>query len=156
MLFGIYGEAKSPYTVTLDLNKEWYQTYPSEGGFLAGIRYRLSDIANIRNISHSFHSDNLVITFTPKIDMSKAQWISAFVAAIQDMGWKNAGIIELIPGTVSTQPGGIEQVVKEASKIAGAATWQITKGLIPIAIIGVTVLLLPTILPRIISTGGKK
>ena len=95
-----------PYTIVLQLGAWWN---PSEAAVVDILRQRLGDIADIVRVERKLLSSNYTITFFPKISMTNDQWISAFIASLQDAGYESTDAVSISGGWVD-KPGPLGEI----------------------------------------------
>lgn len=131
-------------TATIETNESflWY----GSSHIISGLKRRLGSIIDIILVDRPLFSSRFVVTYKPKTLLSKDEWLSAFDAAFQDMGYTSAKTIGIVGGKKSDQPGGLKGAALDTSEIAGEIVGNIMKPLIPILIIGLGLYFLPTIM----------
>lgn len=131
--------------------------YNTEAWVKENLSYRLQNFGEVISATRPLFSDHWVIVIIPTTDVSVADWVSAFDASWKDMGYGGASFIQVEGGAVSTQPGGVQQIVPEAGAIVGTTAASILKPLLPYVLIaGVGYLLLVGVIPKMIAgkSGG--
>ncbi len=121
----------------------------------------LSNFGDILSANRPFFSDHYIIIASPSISVSLSDWISAFDAAWQDMGYGSAIFVSAETGTVSSQPGGLPGLVGEATSIVGTGVGtglsQIIAPIFPYLIIGLAVYVgVAVMIPKLASGRAKR
>ncbi len=113
--------------------------FVSETSILEGLRERMANYGNILSVTRYFLSDRFVVTVIPDTQVTLLDWLSAFDVSWRDMGWDNIAFIQAEGGTVSTQPGGVAQILPSIGSVIGTTAQGIIKPIFTYVLIGIIV-----------------
>ncbi len=130
-----------PATFTFE-SGEWF-FFDTTGDIQAGLNERISNYGEIISVTRGLFSDRYIVTVVPVIETTVGNWLSAFDVSWRDMGYDNIIFISVEGGAVSTQPGGISQVIPQVGEVAVSAL----KPILPYALLFVGAYLAITMLP---------
>jgi len=135
----------------LSIGQTYSFTFESGGWFFwdvtgtiqAGLRERMANYGEIISVTRGLFSDRYVVTVIPTVETTVDNWLSAFDSSWKDMGYDNVIFITAEGGTVSTQPGGISEVVPQVGEVALSAL----KPILPYALVFLGLYLAITMIP---------
>ncbi len=131
------------YTFTWE-SGEWF-FFDTTGSIQAGLNERLANIGQVISVIRGLFSDRYVITVIPTDKVTLDTWLMAFDSSWKDMGYDNVIFITAEGGTVSTQPGGISEVIPQIGEVAASAL----KPILPYALVFLGLYLAITLLPTL-------
>lgn len=105
--------------------------YRSEDWVLKNLRERLSNFGYVVSVNRPFFSDRYVVVVQPSVPVSLYDFLNAFDVSWKDMGYENYSFIQAEEGTVSTQPGGLPQVIPSAGEVASQTVYSMVKPFVP-------------------------
>jgi len=129
---------------------EWF-FFDSTGDIQVGLNERMANIGAISSVIRGLFSDRYIVTVIPTDEVSLNTWLMAFDASWKDMGYDHITFITSEGGTVSTQPGGIVELIPNIGGTAGRTVTEIIKPLFPYILIGIVVYAGIKMLPEIIQ-----
>lgn len=157
-MFGYFGSALSlndtlsigtPATFTFE-ESGWFFVFETESSILQGLRERMGNYGYISSVSRPLFSDRWVITVSPIAQATLSDWMSAFDVSWRDMGY-DVSFIQAEGGSVSTQPGGVTQILPSAGQVIGETAQQLVKPIFKYILIGVAVYAGIKILPQVMT-----
>jgi hypothetical protein len=128
------------YTFTFTF--PWYSQYPSNSDAIRFLGASLSGIASIVSASRALFSSNYVVTIVPSTFLTVDEFVQAFSEAWESAPWyvANPDFVQVEDGVVSSQPGGIEEIVPTITGGVGetvsAGITAAVKPLLPYVLIG--------------------
>jgi len=125
---------------------EWF-FFDTTGSIQADLNERLANIGQVISVMRGLFSDRYVITVIPTDEVTLDTWLMTFDASWKDMGYDNIIFITAEGGTISTQPGGISQVIPQIGDVAASTL----RPLLPYALAFLGIYLVITMLPTILS-----
>ncbi len=134
------------YTFTFE-SGEWF-FFDSTGEIQVGLNERMANIGAISKVVRGLFSDRYIVTVIPTDEVTLNTWLMAFDASWKDMGYDHIIFITSEGGTVSTQSGGIAQVIPQIGDIAAGTL----KPILPYALTFLGIYLAITLLPTIMAT----
>ena len=161
-MFGYFGAILStsdtlspgtPATFTFQ-ESGWFFFFESESSILQGLRDRMGNYGDIVSVSRPLFSDRWVIIVTPIAQITLSDWLSAFDVSWRDMGY-TVDFIQAEGGIVSTQPGGISQILPSLGSVIGTTAQEIIKPVFTYVLIGVIVYAGIKTLPQMMAKRGK-
>jgi len=123
---------------------EWF-FFDTTGTIQSGLRERMANYGEVISVTRGLFSDRYIVTVIPTVETTLNNWLSAFDTSWRDIGYDNIIFISAEGGTVSTQPGGIAEVVPQVGEVAVSAF----KPIIPYALGFLAIYLVITLLPTI-------
>lgn len=145
-MFGYFGSVLSlndtlaigtPATFTFE-ESGWFFLFETESSILQGLQERMGNYGYVSSVSRPLFSDRWVVTINPVAQVTLSDWLSAFDASWRDMGY-TVTFIQAEGGSVSTQPGGVSQLLPSLGTTIGETAQQIIKPLFTYILIGVAV-----------------
>lgn len=136
--------------------------FDSDAAILSALRERMGNYGNIISASRPFFSDRWTIVVIPTASVTVSQWLDAFDSSWKDMGYE-VSFIQAETGGISTQPGGVAQIIPSITETAGEAAAaavkpliEAAKPLLPYIVIGGIAFLLITMGPSLLAIKGRK
>lgn len=118
-------------------------------GSTATIRFdlaeRMANFGEVISVTRGLFSDRYIVTIVPTVNVTLNDWISAFDVSWRDMGYDNIIFVASEGGVISSQPGGISEIVPQVGEIAVSAI----KPLFPYALAFLGIYLAITLLPTL-------
>lgn len=133
------------YTFTFE-SGEWF-FFDTTGSIQSDLNERLANIGQVISVTRGLFSDRYVITVIPTDEVTLDTWLMAFDSSWKDMGYDNIIFITAEGGTISTQPGGLSQVIPQVGDIVAGGL----KPMLPYALTFLGIYLAITMLPAILS-----
>jgi hypothetical protein len=147
--------AGNQYVFTFE-SGEWF-FFGSISTIRDGLNERLANFGTITGVSRGFFSDRYVVNVVPSVNVTLSDWLSAFDVSWRDMGYDSITFVSAEGGLVSTQPGGVSEVVGNVLPSLGSAVGstasEILKPIYPYILIGVIAYAGITMLPKLMSKG---
>jgi hypothetical protein len=135
-------EVGQPYTFTFSF--PWYSQYPSSSEAMSFLGSTLSGAANVISASRGLFSGNFVVTIVPTAaSLTVDDLVSAFSDAWKSAPWYIASptFVQAEGGAISTQPGGVSQLLPEVTgevgQVVGQSITAAIKPLLPYILLGV-------------------
>lgn len=111
------------YTMTLGFPKKEPKVEVAE----EIIRQALRNQATILDVQHPLGSDNIILTFEPKVVLGINTTVSSLLnAAFYNAGYKDGRLVRLETGTSSSKPGGLKESVITTIKATGTVVGETT------------------------------
>lgn len=132
-----------PATFTFE-SGEWF-FWDVTGTIQAGLNERMANYGEVISVTRGLFSDRYIIVVIPTVETTLDNWLSAFDSSWRDMGYDNIIFISAEGGTVSTQPGGIAEVVPQIGEVAVSTL----KPILPYALAFLGIYLAITFLPTL-------
>lgn len=116
--------------------------FDSDTDIQRGLQERMANYGSVVSVKRPLFSDRWVVIVNPSAQVSLEDWMSAFDASWGDMGYSIA-FIQAEGGTVSTRPGGSEEIIGQVSEEVlapfGGATASLIKPIFPyiLGIVGI-------------------
>jgi len=129
--FGSFGKVLFPSDVLLK-NNEYIFTFEPKlflGLFAFGINEsqirinlneRLANYGTVISVSRPFFSSNLLVRIIPSVNVSLQDWLNAIGVSLEDMGMEETSFIMAEGGTVSSQPGGVQELMPSIGTSIGS------------------------------------
>ncbi len=161
-----FGAILSP-SDTVPVGKESVFTYAhgkifefnSDDWVRANLRDRMSNYGNVVTADRALFSDRYVIKVIPSVAVTLDDWINAFDASWVDMGYNNAILVMAETGSVSSQAGGVSEIIPDIGSTVGTTIGttltNTIKPLFPYLIIGIVAYAGILSLPQIIRSGKR-
>jgi hypothetical protein len=124
--------------------------FDSDASILQGLQDRMGNYGNMVSVSRPLFSDRWVIVVTPAAQATLSDWLSAFDVSWRDMGY-TVDFIQAEGGIVSTQPGGVSQILPSLGSVIGTTAQEIIKPVFTYVLIGVIVYAGIKTLPQMMS-----
>ena len=128
--------------------------FDSDASILQGLQDRMGNYGNMVSVSRPLFSDRWVIIVTPIAQITLSDWLSAFDVSWRDMGY-DVTFIQAEGGTVSTQPGGVSQILPSLGSVIGTTAQEIIKPVFTYVLFGVIVYAGIKTLPQMMAKRGK-
>lgn len=116
---------------------------------------RMSNLGQIVSVSRGLFSDHYVVTILSTSNESLDSWLSAFDVSWRDMGYNSITFVTSEEGVISTQPGGLTEILPSVGSTIGTTVGTAVQGLIqPIfkyVLIGIAVYAGIQMLPKMIA-----
>jgi len=129
--------------------------YNSSEWVKGALAERLSSWGDVLTVNRPLFSDHYIIVVKPTFDMDLTTWLQAFDYAWKDMGYSSYSFVSAEVGSISSQPGGFEQLGKQVGETIGGSIGEITKPLLPYILIGGGVYLAILLLPSLMAARGR-
>ena len=136
----------SSYVFTFS-SGEWFFLHSPET-IKVDLAERMVNLGQITSVTRNLFSDRYVVTVISVSNETLDSWLSAFDVSWRDMGWDTIVFDMAEEGTISSQPGGVGELIPEISGTVGQTITEIIKPLFPYILIGIVVY---TMLPRLIQ-----
>ncbi len=159
-MFGYFGSVLSldntlspgtPATFTFQ-ESGWFFFFERASSILQGLRDRMGNYGDIISVSRPLFSDRWVIVITPTTQATLSDWLSAFDTSWKDMGY-TVTFIQAEGGIISTQPGGVTQILPSIGTTIGETAQSIIKPIFTYVLIGIIVYAGIKTLPQIMKRG---
>ncbi len=122
-----------PVTFTFQKGGFFSFDFTSDITILQGLRDRISNYGDVISVSRPLFSNRWVVTVIPSTSVPVSQWWDAFDVSWRDMGYSDINFLQAEGGSVSTQPGGVSQVVQEVvPDVAGSIGTAVSNIISPI------------------------
>jgi len=131
------------YTFTWE-SGEWF-FWDSTGEIQVALNERLANIGQVISVTRGLFSDRYIVTVIPTDEVTLNTWLMAFDASWKDMGYDSIIFITAEGGAISTQPGGISQVIPQVGDIAASTL----KPFLPYALVFLGIYLAITLMPAL-------
>jgi len=131
------------YTFTWE-SGEWF-FLDTTGVIQADLNERMANYGEVISVTRGLFSDRYIVTIVPMVETTLDNWLLAFDNSWQDMGYDNIIFISAEGGTVSTQPGGVAEVIPQVGEVAVSAL----KPILPYALAFLGIYLAITLLPTL-------
>ncbi|MCL6542089.1 MAG: hypothetical protein K6T87_16150 [Roseiflexus sp.] len=105
--------------------------YRSAEWVLENLRKRLSNYGYVVSVSRPIFSDRYSVVVMPSVSVSLENWLDAFDSSWKDMGYNNYTFIRAEEGEVTTQPGGLPQIIPSGAEVIGQTVQQAVSPFIP-------------------------
>jgi hypothetical protein len=156
-ILNLYQELKPGNSYIFTFSHGRIFEYRSEDWVLSNLRDRMSNYGNIVSVRRPLFSDRYTIVVIPTTTATLYDWLEAFDSSWKDMGYYNYTFIQAEVGTVSTQPGGLEQVVPKTGEIVSKTVKEVISPFAPyIIILGGIYLLFKIGIPEYAKAKTKK
>ncbi len=117
---------------------------------------RMANLGQIMSVTRSLFSDRYVVTVLSTSNVSLADWLSAFDVSWRDMGWDSIVFDMAEEGMISSQPGGVSELIPDIGGTVGRTAGEIAAGaikpLFPYILIGLAIYVM---LPQLIHGRGR-
>ena len=133
------------YSFTFE-SGEWF-FFDNTGEIQAGLNERMANLGEIVSVTRSLFSDRYIVIVVPTNETTLGDWLSAFDVSWRDIGYDNIIFITAEGGILSTQPGGIAQVIPQVGEVAASTLASTLKPLLPYALAFLGLYLAITMLP---------
>jgi len=110
-----------PVTFTFQKGGFFSFDFTSDTTILQGLRERISNYGDVIGVSRPLFSNRWIVTVVPSSSVPVSQWWDAFDVSWGDMGYDDIILFQVEGGAVSTQPGGVSQVMQEVIPDVGGA-----------------------------------
>ncbi len=162
-----FGAILSPSTILTPAN-EYVFTY-SHGRFFeynsddwvrTNLRERMANYGNVVTADRALFSDRYVIRVIPFVAVTLNDWVAAFDASWQDMGYDNATLVMAETGAVSSQTGGVTELIPDIGSTVGSTVGTALSGaikpLFSYILIGIIAYAGIMMLPQMIEAKGRR
>jgi len=129
------------YTFTFE-SGEWF-FLDTTGVIQADLNERMANYGEVISVTRGLFSDRYIVIVIPTVETTLDNWLSAFDSSWRDMRYDNIIFISAEGGTVSTQPGGIAEVIPQVGEVAVS----MLKPILPYALLFLGVYLAITMIP---------
>ena len=120
--------ANQEYTFTFDIKQIFFFT--SESTIKQKLQDALRYTADVLSVNRPLFSGYFVVTIVPKSQNTLSYWINNFTNIWKGLGYE-VDFVQAEGGTVTTSPGGVQQIAPGIAKVAGATTYEAIKPLLP-------------------------
>jgi hypothetical protein len=115
----------------------------------------MANLGQITSVTRSLFSDRYVVTILSTSNVSLVDWLSAFDVSWRDMGWDSIVFDMAEEGMISSQPGGVGELIPDIGGVVGGTVVEIIKPLFPYILLGIVVYAGIQILPQFIHSRGR-
>lgn len=128
-------EPGNQYVFTFSIGRLF--EYRSDDWVLYNLRERMSNYGYIVSVSRPLFSNRYIVIVNPTERVSLNEWLEAFDVSWRDMGYGNYSFIQAETGAVSTQPGGVSQIIPSITATVGESAKSLISPIFPyLAIFG--------------------
>lgn len=157
-MFGVlltsnYLSVGQQYVFTFE-SGEWF-FLGGTGSIQSDLNERMANIGQVIGVTRGLFSDRYIVTVIPTDEVTLNTWISAFDASWKDMEYDNITFITAEGGLISSQPGGIKELLPDIGGTVGQTVTGIIKPLFPYILIGIVVYVGIQSLPQFIGRRGR-
>jgi hypothetical protein len=118
------------YTFTIESDRIF--EYHSNSYLFRILKTVLSRHADIVKVRRPLFSSRYVIVLAPKKSYTVDQLKKLILGVFRSMGYSGAYFISAEPGSSSSEPGGVSQILPETGKVIGTTVAETVRPLIPV------------------------
>jgi len=150
--------AGNQYVFTFE-SGEWF-FFGSVATIKQELAERMANFGDITGVSRGLFSDRYVVNAVPSVNVTLSDWLSAFDVSWRDMGYDNIIFVSAEGGFVSTQPGGISEIVGDVlpslGSSVGSTVGEIIKPIFPYLLIGIALYAGINMFPKLLKSGVSR
>ena len=99
---------------------EWF-FLGSTSTIRSGLAERMANFGEVISVVRGLFSDRYIVTVVPTVNATLNDWLSVFDVSWRDMGYDNITFVAAEGGVVSTQPGGLIEIMPQIGEIGVSA-----------------------------------
>lgn len=126
---------------------EWF-FLGSTSTIRSGLAERMANFGEVVSVTRGLFSDRYIVTVVSTINAALSDWLSVFDVSWRDMGYDNITFVAAEGGAVSSQPGGLIEMVPQIGEIGVSALKPIFPYILGFLAVYLAITLLPTLTRR--------